>query len=264
MSESSRSFVRPTKRCLDDLELRFPPLEQPLHDLKDPVVAKSQQVPQEVAAGGAQRIRAIEDRIWFKVKVGPCRGAVTELAGSEAQPAEITEASAWWWLGAAGRRQEGSGTDFYRALADEVSRAGRGSGRTQSGHLLPAAVDIKRLRAELAVQLTMGIKRVVRQLVAGSIRTGRTSTVTLSRHRISALVRAQDEEAYLAITAEGFIDPRLLAVILASVPHLTEQDWIPEPKGVFGIHPEMGQIVYSALIPPVVQAEILDELVDDQ
>lgn len=162
-------------------------------------------------------------------------------------------------MGAAGKRQEDSGDDFYRSLKAEVTRAGRGTGSTSSGHLLPAEVDIRRLRAELAVQVTLGINTVVRKAIAASIKTGKVCTATFSHHRIAALVRARDGEAYLAVTAEGFIDPRLLAVILGSVPHVAHSDWLPEPQGEFGIEPEPGQIVYSTIVSAASQAAMMEE-----
>jgi len=67
--------VRPTKRCLDDLELRFPPLDVPLHETEHELIAKAQRLPDEFASGGAERVLAIDDRVWFKVKVGEHRGA---------------------------------------------------------------------------------------------------------------------------------------------------------------------------------------------
>ncbi|MFF0230414.1 hypothetical protein [Micromonospora sp. NPDC005254] len=263
MSQGTPKPVRPTKRCLDDLNLGFPPLEQALDQLGNPLIVKAQLVPEEVAAGSAERILAIRDRVWFKAKVQSLRGAVTKLDPTGDYGLEIAEASAWWWIGAAGWRQEDSRRDFYRSLAAEVERAGRGSGSGSSEHLLPRDVDVRRLRAEVAVQVTLVIKKIVRKAIAASMKTGKVCTATFSHHRVSALVRARDGEAYLAVTAEGFVDPRLLAVILGAVPHVSGSDWLPEPEGVFGIRPEPGQIIYSAIISANSQAEIMDELSDD-
>ncbi|MGO2748344.1 hypothetical protein [Microbacterium sp.] len=69
------SHVRPTKRCLDDLRLKFAPLDVPLHETEHDLVAKAQRLPNESASGGAERVLAIDDRVWFKVKVGDYRGA---------------------------------------------------------------------------------------------------------------------------------------------------------------------------------------------
>ena len=99
---------------------------------------------------------------------------------------------------------------------------------------------------------------MVLRLVAGSLLDGNTHTAILSGHVITALVRAQDGgEAYLAIAAEGFIQPRMIALILSAVPGISESDWQAEPGGVTDIQPTQGQIIWSTMIPPNVQARIL-------
>jgi hypothetical protein len=261
---SSRAPVRPTKRCLDDLDLPFPSVEQPLHALTHPIIAKAQQVPVEVAARGAERVLLARDRVWFKVKIGTDRAVVTELDPATEERAEITEAQAWWWIGAAGTRKQDSSTDFYTALAAECTRAGKGTGAATSTHLLPADIDIRRLAGELVYRSVLGIRTLVRGLIARSIRNGEIWTATLRSHTISARVHARDGAAYLAIGAEGFLDPRILAVILAAVPGVASDDWIPEPKGAFGLEPRPGEILYSTLIPPEAQQAILDEFPDDE
>jgi hypothetical protein len=53
-------------------------------------------------------------------------------------------------------------------------------------------------------------------LVARSLIDGKAYAAILSGHIVTALVRAQDGgEAYLAIAAEGFIQPRMIALELA-------------------------------------------------
>jgi len=103
--------VRPTKRCLDDLGLAFPPVDLPLHEVDHPMVKKAQQTPAEVAASGAERIRSLTDRVWFKCKVSNLRGAVTKIDPSGTSVFALLESGdAWWWIGAAGERQDGSAT----------------------------------------------------------------------------------------------------------------------------------------------------------
>lgn len=70
--------VRPTLRALADLGLSLPPLDAELHLLDDVLVQKAQTLPAEVAAGGAERVRALTDRVWFKVKTADLRGAAGE------------------------------------------------------------------------------------------------------------------------------------------------------------------------------------------
>ncbi len=114
------SAVRPTKRCLDDLELRFPPLEVPLHQAEHDLVAKAQRLPDESASGGAERMLAIDDRVWFKVKVGEHRGAGGRV--TEAPEAIPT----LWWLVAGGlRRADSKAQDFYSILEAECRRAAK-------------------------------------------------------------------------------------------------------------------------------------------
>ena len=99
--------VRPTKRCLSDLGLSFPTVNTPLSAIDHPLIGKAQRLPDDVASGGAERIKALTDRVWFKVKVVNLRGAATELLPEDsAQPELLSTAQAWWWLGAAGERKQ--------------------------------------------------------------------------------------------------------------------------------------------------------------
>jgi hypothetical protein len=95
--------VRPTKRSLDDLGQVFPPLTEPLPGLDHPLVRHAQRVPAEVDAGGAERIRALADRVWFKCKTSAYRAAVTRLTSSESADRGLPSEESWW-IGAAGVR----------------------------------------------------------------------------------------------------------------------------------------------------------------
>ncbi|WP_033340133.1 hypothetical protein [Catenuloplanes japonicus] len=252
--------VRPTKRALDDLGLAFPVLEQRLHRLAHPVVAHAQRIPAQVAAGGAERVASLGDRVWFKVKTGRHRAAVHRLDPAYEHQPEIVTEGAWWWLGAAGTRKgDSDADDFYTRLAAECGRAGRGTGRSSSAHLLPRSVDVRRLRAELAVQVVARVRDLVCDLIARSLCDGKVWSAQMEKYEISALVRAQAGDAYLAIVAEGFIDDRILAVILDAVPGVDPDDWQTEPDGALGIQPGFGQIIRSAIIPPEYQAKIVDQ-----
>ena len=217
-------------------------------------------MPLEVAAQGAERVVSIADRVWFKVKTGQHRAAVHRLDPANEHRIAISTASAWWWIGAGGTQKADSGNDdFYAQLEAECRRAGKGTGRVSSLHLLPKDVDVRRLQAELATQVVVGIRDIVCRMVANSIRDGNTWSARLQRHEISVLVRARDGEAYIAIVAAGFIDPNFLAVILRSVPGVDSADWLEEPGGAMGIQPGFGQVVRSAIIPPEYQAKIVDQ-----
>ena len=251
--------VRPTQRCLHDLGLTFPLLDQPLDQLPDPVVVKAQTVPAQLAAGGGERVLVATDRIWWKCKTSSHRAMVTELDHTTEQRSEIVDSGAWWWIGATGPRREGSPEDFYAALSVEVTRKGRGTGGASSIHLLPQQVDTQRLTAEAATIFVVNIRRVIRGLIAGSLRDGNQWSATSTKHCIGALVKTRDGDAYLAISADGFIEPKMIAIMLTSGPGLDETDWMAEPGSILGITPRPGQIIYSTMIAPEIQAAILDE-----
>ena len=184
-------------------------------------MTRAQQVPLEVAARGAERIASIDDRVWFKVKTGRHRAAVHQLDPANEHHNAISAGSAWWWIGAAGTRKADGSDDFYAQLEAECKRAGKGSGRVSSQHLLPTDVDLRRLQAELAVRVVIGIRDIVCRLAANSIRDGKAWSARLQRHEISVLVRARDGEAYIAVVAEAFIDP----IVRANSPTRGEPPW---------------------------------------
>jgi len=255
--------VRPTKRCLDDLGIPFPKVNTPLHEIDHALINKAQHLPAEAEAGGAERIKSLTDRVWLKCKVTNLRGAVTQLDPSDTTETELlNSANAWWWLGAAGERKEDSASDFYKSIEAEATRLASGSHQrhvVSTAHLLPQAVDYTRLRAEQALQVALALKRVVRTLIYRSITDGKVWEASITGHAIKVCVRAKDEEAYIAIAADGFLDANIIAVILNAVPKLQQDDWQAEPGGVMGITPGYGQIVYSAVIPPTVQAVIIEQ-----
>jgi hypothetical protein len=254
--DDETSAVRPTKRCLDDLGIAFPPVNQPLQTIDHPLINKAQHLPAEVNAGGAERIKALSDRVWFKVKVVNLRGAAIHITPADTADADVLAgADAWWWLCAAGERKEDSSSDFYKAIEAEAARqrsASKAHESVNSTHLLPQDIDYTRLRAESLLRVQLALQDGVRRLIYRSIKTGKIWEAEYERHTIKACVRAEDE-AYVAIATEGFLDPRLIAVILAAVPGVASGDWQPEPGGVMGVEPAYGQIVYSAMISPQTQ-----------
>ena len=247
--------VRPTKRCLADLGVETPDLGSPLDEIDDPIVLSAQAVPEQRDAGGAERVVALTDRVWFKVKTRDRRAAVTELRADEL--AEWVPASRGaWWIGAAGRRQADSPQrDFYAALQRECV-----TGRTvASDHLLPGDWDWKRLTAEQAVAWRREMKRIVTRLIATSLKTGQLATAEFRKHRIKALVRAEDgHEAYLAVIAEGVPDPEVFALLLDCVPGIAPDDWQPEPSPLAEMAPASGEIIWSTLFPSDVASAILE------
>jgi hypothetical protein len=252
--------VRPTKRCLGDLGIELPDLGVRLEEIDQPVIVSAQAVPEQRDAGGAERVVALTDRVWFKVKTSDHRAAVTELRGTDL-PDWVRASRGARWIGAAGRRQADSPQrDFYATLQRECT-----TGKTvSSDHLLPADWDWKRLAAEQAVAWRREMKRTVIRLVAMSLKNGHLAVADFRNHRIKALVRTENgHEAYLAIIAEGVPDPEMFALLLDCVPGVAPEDWQPEPSPLAKMNPGSGEIVWSTLFPSEIANEILDLDVDD-
>ncbi len=254
MSEDS-SGVRPTKRCLGDLGLAPPDLGRPLEEIDHPVVCVAQAVPDLRHAGGAQRVLALSDRVWFKVKTGNRRAVVTELHGDDLPTGSLESVGAWW-IGAAGHRQADSPQhDFYDSIGRECT-----VGRTVStDRLLPQSWDWKRLTAEQAVAWRREMKWLVIRLIAKSLTSGKLAVAEFRDHRIKALVRADDgNEAYLAIIAEGIPVPEIFALLLDCVPGVASTDWQPEPSPIAEMKPAPGEIIWSTLFPSEVASAVLE------
>jgi hypothetical protein len=257
---SEPNGVRPTKRCIADLGAALPDLGVPLDEIDHPIVVNAQSVPEWRDAGGAERVIALADRVWFKVKTSDHRAAVTELRGAEL-PDWARPSRGAWWIGAAGRRQADSPQrDFYAALQRECTTGKAVS----SDHLLPSDWDWKRLAAEQAVAWRREMKRMVIRLVAMSLTSGRLAVAEFRKHRIRALVRAESgHEAYLAIIAEGVPDPQMFALLLDCVPGVAPEDWQPEPSPLAEMNPGSGEIIWSTLFPSEVANAILELDADD-
>lgn len=104
--------TRPTLRCpTGELGMSPPPAEAPLDEVDHPL-------PREAAlqladpTGTRERISAIDDTVFFKIKVQRWRGAAWTDGNGQA------------WLVAAGQREEGSKDDFSESLAT-AARAAR-------------------------------------------------------------------------------------------------------------------------------------------
>ena len=252
--------VRPTRRVLSDLGLGFPSLDRALEDIDEPLLRKAQDLPDELAAGGAERVLSLADRVWFKVKTVDERGAAGEVATPDLAQELHQLPPAGWWLVAAGHRQQDTPRrDFYARLESECVREGKGSGKPSTDGLLPTEIDYKRWGVERTTLAVSAMKDLVRQAVARSAHDGKLWTVTVQRHVIGALVRSTDGESYLAVTAEGYWDHKVVAVLLDAIPGIPRDDWGAEPGPVLGITPTQGQIVFSTLLPPEVLCALLDE-----
>jgi hypothetical protein len=147
--------VRPTKRCLTDLDLPLLDLGHPLNEIDHPVLTAAQAVPEQRDAGGVQRIVTLNDRVWFKVKTGDQRAVVTKLPGDQV-PDGLPSGVGAWWIGAAGHRQADSPQrDFYESIKRECT-VGK---MVSTARLLPTDWDWKRLTAEQAVAWRREMKR---------------------------------------------------------------------------------------------------------
>ncbi|SRR6266568_3245825 len=254
--------VRPTRACIEqDLGLRIPDIEVTLSSLDHELIKEAQRIPELYEASGLERIQSLRDRVWFKVKSGQWRGAATrlteqdQLAGSP-----IPVSAAPWWLGAAGLRRDGDGSDFYTSLEAKATRAGKGTGEPKSDGWLPTAWDWTRFKLEAAYAVQLTARTIVRRLVALSLRSGRAYSGEWLRCTITALVRADNGgEAYLLIGVDRVADHRLMAVMLDAIPGVPKDSWQPEPGGVAGLTPAPGEVIWSTILPPEVGAQLLDE-----
>ncbi|MEU8083828.1 hypothetical protein AB0B57_09445 [Micromonospora sp. NPDC049101] len=256
MSSEAQS-VRPTKVCIEALELSKPPISLPLSDLDHSLIKEAQRLPEVHAAGGVERILSLTDRIWFKVKVSRWRGAATRLPEAESTSSELQGRTASWWLGAGGYRREGDPGDFYESLAATANRDG------SSDRWLPQAWDWKRLELEHIYAWEREIRRIVRELIARSLQNGYAYQAEFQRYKVTALARAEDGETYLMIGTENIADPRVFAVIINAIPGIDPTSWMPEPEGIRGLEPEPGEIIWSTILPPEVAAQLLDTLPDE-
>lgn len=247
--------VRPTLRCLrDDLGLTVPPVNRPLDEVDHPLLRKAVEAFADPDTPH-ERIRAIDDQILFKVKIGRWRGAVW------------IDADLPWLIGA-GQREDGSPDDFYTALeADAKTARARYNDEhtpplttvTYSGHLLPAREDDLRYRAEEAVRVERRLRQAVRDLVRASLLDGHEHAVILDGAAVGVHVLAhRGHETYAAIRIIGSIPPRLTATILSLIPGCEPDGWMSDyvmPERP--IAPQ--EQIWSNLMDPTEAAKFLDE-----
>jgi hypothetical protein len=262
--QPATAAVRPTLRCLiEDLCRPLPPINDDLSALDVPILRKVQDIPQEVALGVAERFKHLTDRPWYKKRADNWRGTVT------AEP--VLDAVDAWWLGAAGPRRADSADDFYKRVERKSGYTGKGSRSiVDSSWMLPQHDDAKRYQGEMALRWRDATTATVRRLVARAIVTQEAAQAIAEEHVLSTEVKVvggdpglSDGEAYLLITSDGFIDPSVLAVILAAIPGLAPDDWQPEPGGAMGVMPSFGTIVYSTIIPAETVKQLVASHYDD-
>lgn len=119
----------PTLRCLrEDLDLPVPPASTPLDEIDHPLLNKAGEQFADCDTPH-ERIRAIDDVVLFKAKIGRWRGAVF----TDQPDAEIRD-----WLVAAGTREDGSKDDFYAILHAQARTARQ---RYNAEHDTPLTTD---------------------------------------------------------------------------------------------------------------------------
>ncbi|MGW4464524.1 hypothetical protein [Micromonospora sp. NPDC004704] len=255
--------VRPTRSCARALDLPIPSLDVRMSDLDHLLIKEAQRLPDTHAAGGVERILALADRVWFKVKAGRWRGAAIRLSDGDQPPGEPQVQLAPWWLGAAGYRRDGDPSDFYASMAAAARRDGKHQEGVSSDRWLPDEWDWKRLELEHATAWVWEVRRIVCELIVRSLRTGHSYQAAFQGYSITVLARAADGETYLAVGTENIADPKIFAVILDAVPGIDRDAWLAEPGGVVGLAPEPGEIIWSTILPPAVAAELLDKYTEE-
>ena len=250
-----RNPVRPTRRCLADLDLPIPNLGVRLSDLDHPIVVKSQQLPAEVASGSAERVRSLTDRVWFKIKTGQWRGAASDLRDEVHEDA--LNLGARWWLGAAGARQADSPQhDFYALLTETAHRGGPHSCSTD--YLLPSDWDMKRLAGEAAVNAQSVLERLVRTAASESLLNSDIREFVFGDRDVRVRIRVLDDgQAYVAIGATGSLDVTFFVALVSAIPGVPPGDWLPEPDGGLGLQPAPGEVLWSAMLSAEAQTELL-------
>lgn len=249
--------VRPTRSVLQQLSVSVPDIGSCLSDLAHPLVVKAQSVPLQLQAGQAGRIASLTDRVWLKAKVQDWRAAVGDLRTErdEVLRERLGRMHAWWWMCAAGHRQDDSPQkDFYSNLKAKATAGGG----CDTEFLLPADWDLRRLEAEAALHAKRTIQKLMLTAARASLTTGEVQGISIGqadvRVRVSVL---EDGQAYLAIGAVNLMDPTFYALAFTAFPGLSADDWLPEPEGAAGLDPAAGEILYSALLPPETQAIIV-------
>jgi hypothetical protein len=247
--------ARPTIRCLrDDLGLAPPPVDDPLDEVGHPLVRRAGDQFGD-PAGPRERIRAVDDRVLYKVKTGRWRGAVWI---EDDQP----------WLVAAGWREDGSPEDFYEALAASAraSRARYNASQrpplttdAHTGHLLPTRDDHDRRAAEDDALLLRRTEATVRRLTRESLLSGRERRDAVAGATLGVLVRAgHGNETYVALRIVGSVPDNLLPVVLDLVPGCSRDGWYPELE--MPTRPlASNEQVWSNLMDPAAAAELLSD-----
>jgi hypothetical protein len=236
----------------------MPSTDVPLDEITHPLLAKTHEQFADPATPH-ERIAAIDDEMFFKVKIQRWRGAVwTDHPSADVQV----------WLVAAGWREDGATTDFYAALAAgaKAARSRHNAGNAQSltsdtysGHLLPDDNDRARHRAESAARFERTLAATVSDLCRASLLDGHEHTATVGGAVLGIQIRAnQGHETYVAVRIIGSVPSTLAVVVLDSIPGCELDGWFPEyslPERPL----DPAEQAWSNLMDPTAAAKLLDE-----
>jgi len=248
--------VRPTKMCLDELNISVPDLSQRLTSIEHPLILKAQTIPGHAADRSAERIVSVTDRVWFKVKTSNWRGAVGDLSIWVADIAATHGAR--WWLAAAGTRQaDTSQSDFYARLKRAAFSGGPNTCSTD--FMLPTQWDRDRLIAESAMSARELMRELVLVSAALSLRNSKIQGFTIGDRDVRVRIHVhKDGEAYIVIGATGSLDSTFFVALVSTIPGVNPEDWMPEPTGSLPIDLAPGEVVWSTMLPVETQQLLLD------
>lgn len=231
----------------------MPPVDFPLDEIDHPLLAKTNEQFSDPGMSH-ERIRAIDDHIFFKVKIQRWRGAVWTD-----QPQV--------WLVAAGQRESGSPDDFYAALAADTVAARKSYNAAHGGvlttdalsaHLLPNVDDAERYELEAGARFLRLLTTTVHALLRASLRDGREHAAELPTFRLGIQVRADHgHETYVAVRVSGSVPANLIMLVFDNIPGCDNRGWFPEDAlPDRSLHP--GEYVWSNIMDPSAAAKLLD------
>lgn len=247
--------VQPTKAVLQHLGLKVPTIDQPLSDIDHELVKKAQEIPAKRGQGSTMRIRKVDDRTWYKVKIERYRGAVTHLKDDEFPNNEARTQP--WWLCAAGGRESGGHKDFYREFENQWVRNGK-----TSDPWLPTTEDWERCRAEAAYNTDEVVKSIVATSIVRSTLSGKICGIELPPYgaRAGILVRADNGQQRIACVFYRITSPTMIGHFLSLPCCDITLDWQFEPAkdGMFK-DMDPGEMAFSADLPAEVLSEVLEK-----
>ncbi|MCL2585561.1 MAG: hypothetical protein FWE35_24240, partial [Streptosporangiales bacterium] len=227
----------------------------PLDEIDHPLLAKATERFADKRSA-LERISAVDDQVFFKIKVQRWRGAAW------------LEESEMPWLVAAGRRQEGSPDDFYAKLTTQGRSARRRHNaenpsscghKTYTAHLLPQQEDRARWVAEAVTRAERQLQVTVHALVRLSLLDGREHAEMLDGAALGIQVLADEgHETYIAIRIIGPVPQDLVAPVLNLVPGCDPDAWMLDYRMPerFAASDEQ---VWSNIMDPAVAAKFLSQ-----